>query len=101
MARKRGEYQKRKKHQELVKDVFSILTVVFVALVLILLIINDSIAIKQIQRGTLKEYTFGGLFFCCNLLHLPIKTEKVTTKENEMLINYWETLCLNYTKNHY
>lgn len=57
MARKRGEYQKRKKHQELVKDVFSILTVVFVALVLILLIINDSIAIKQIQRGTLKEYT--------------------------------------------
>lgn len=83
MARKRGEYQNRKKHQELVKDVFSILTVVFVALVLILLIINDSIAIKQIQRGTLKEYTFGGLFFaviCCTYLLKPKKSQRKKTK---------------------
>lgn len=72
MARKRGEYQK---HQELV-------------------MVNVNTV------GNLAHHLWW-IVFCCNLLQLPIKTEKVTTKENEMLINYWETLCLNYTKNHY
>ena len=57
MARKRGEYQKRKERQERFKDVYGILCIVLLIFVLGWLIINNAIVVHQIRNYNLKEYT--------------------------------------------
>lgn len=57
MAGKKGQYQKKKVRQEQVRNVFSTITLLFLGFILVWSIVNNSIAIRQIRRNTLKEYT--------------------------------------------
>ena len=111
MARKRGEYQKRKERQDRFKTGLAILSILLITFALVWLIANEGIAIRHIRQNALEKYTgsysyelkrtYGKhthYYYLFNLDNGDVLSIPKSKIENEEILEERYPLTFQYTK---
>ena len=111
MARKRGEYQKRKERQDRLNSVLGIFFILLITFYFLWLIVNNGVAIRHIRQNSLDKYTgsysyelkrtYGkhtSYYYLFTLDNGDVLSIPKSKFENEKILAERQPLTFQYTK---